>query len=214
MALPFTEEAFFEVMRAYNEGVRPAQYALTAVALACVALVTVRSPFASRLICGGLALLWTWAALAYHFSYFREINPAAPWFAGLFLAGACFIAWEGLAHGRLSFDRESPRRSMGALLVLYALVGYPVLGALLGHRYPESPTFGMPCPTDIFTLGMLLFLRRPFARWVLAAPLAWAAIGSQAAVLFGVYEDLGLLVAAAATLLPSPARPLRESGPA
>jgi hypothetical protein len=57
------------------------------------------------------------------------------------------------------------------------------------------PTFGLPCPTTIFTIGTLCLLRTPFPRHVLGAPFLWAAIGSQAAFLLGVYQDLGLLAA-------------------
>jgi len=45
---------------------------------------------------------------------------------------------------------------------------------------------------------MLAFLSAPFPRYVFAVPIAWALIGSQAAFLLGVYEDLGMLVAALA----------------
>jgi hypothetical protein len=87
------------------------------------------------------------------------------------------------------------RRIAGHMLIAYALVGYPLVSAMLGREFPEMPTFGLPCPTTIFTLGMLAFLSAPFPRYVFVIPIAWALIGSQAAFLLGVYEDLGLLVA-------------------
>ena len=66
--------------------------------------------------------------------------------------------------------------------------------------------FGVaPCPTAIFTFGLLMLSARPLPIWLLCIPLAWAGIGSTAAVLLGVREDLGLLVSGilAVTLLPS-----------
>jgi hypothetical protein len=57
------------------------------------------------------------------------------------------------------------------------------------------PTFGLPCPTTIFTLGILLFATAPLPRSVFAVPLLWAAVGSTAAFRFGIPQDLGLLVA-------------------
>jgi hypothetical protein len=90
---------------------------------------------------------------------------------------------------------------VGGVLILYAMVAYPIIGTLLGHGYPRSPSFGVaPCPTTIFTIGMLAFLSAPFPRYVFAIPIAWALIGSQAALQFGVYEDLGLLVAGLAAV--------------
>ena len=82
----------------------------------------------------------------------------------------------------------------GWALVIYSLVAYPALGYLLGHRYPASVTFGLPCPTTIFTLGVLLWIvPRPSWR-LLALPLLWALVGTSAAFQFGMLEDLGLAV--------------------
>ena len=61
--------------------------------------------------------------------------------------------------------------------------------------------FGLvPCPTTIFTFGMLLLAARP-KRLLLWLPLLWSAIGFFAAVKFGIYEDVGLLVAAIVTAI-------------
>jgi hypothetical protein len=80
---------------------------------------------------------------------------------------------------------------------------------MLGRAFPQIPTFGLPCPTTIFTIGMLAFLSSPFPRYVFAIPIAWALVGTQAALLFGIYEDLGLLAAGLAGLwlaIDAPAR--------
>jgi uncharacterized membrane protein YjjB (DUF3815 family) len=59
-----------------------------------------------------------------------------------------------------------------------------------------TPLFGVaPCPTTIFTLGMLLLSN---ASWRLfAIPLVWSIIGGSAAVLLGVPQDYGLILAGA-----------------
>ena len=200
MTLPFTVEEFFDVMRAYNEGVWPAQLGLAAVGGASVALLALRGELASRAISAGLALLWAWAALAYHLGYFYDVNPAAPLFAALFLVGAALFAWQGVVRGRLRFERFDTQSALGGVLIAYALLVYPTLAIALGHGYPQMPTFGLPCPTTIFTLGLAAFLRPPVPRSVFLAPLAWVLIGSQAALLFGMYEDLGMLAAGAAAV--------------
>src|SRR5665647_2806931 len=64
----------------------------------------------------------------------------------------------------------------------------------LGHHYPAAPTFGLPCPTTIFTFGVLLMAARPLPWLVLVAPMVWAAIGAAAAFSLGVTQDIGLLV--------------------
>lgn len=45
----------------------------------------------------------------------------------------------------------------GIALIADALVLYPVWSAYSGHSYPETATFGLPCPTTIFTIGVLCF---------------------------------------------------------
>jgi hypothetical protein len=59
------------------------------------------------------------------------------------------------------------------------------------------PTFGLPCPTTLFTIGLLACLVPPYPRSTLVVPVLWCLVGAQAAFLLGVPQDLGLLVAAA-----------------
>jgi hypothetical protein len=72
---------------------------------------------------------------------------------------------------------------------------YPLLSVALGHGFPTVPTFGLPCPTTIFTLGLLWWLRGGHVRILLVIPLLWSAVGGSAAFALGVPQDLGLLVA-------------------
>lgn len=210
MNLPFTPAQFFGVFAQYNEGVWPMQFVLNAVALILFGLVLRSSPAASRAISLLLSLLWAWMAIAYHFVFFARINPAAWMFGLLFLAGSAAFAWFGVAKPHLQFRWVGGLRSaLSVTLVVFALVAYPLIGYLIGHRYPSAPTFGVPCPTTIFTLGLLLLAVRPVPRWAFVVPVLWAAIGSSAAFLLGVTQDLALLVAGAlgiiALLWPAPA---------
>jgi hypothetical protein len=196
--LPFTPQQFFDVFARYNEAIMPLQIALFLLGLSAFGALTVRRAQSDRVIAAILAGLWLWTGAVYHLMYFREVNPAA-WVFGLAsIAAAALFAWAGLVRRTLVFDGESrARRITGHALVAYALVGYPLLSAML-RSYPETPTFGVPCPTTIFTIGMLAFLARPVPRYVFFVPVVWATIGSTAAFELGVYEDLGLLVAAVA----------------
>jgi hypothetical protein len=71
------------------------------------------------------------------------------------------------------------------VLIGYSLGIYPLLSLWLG-AYPAVPTFGAPCPTTIFTIGLLCFLRPPFPWYVLAVPILWSAVGSLAVIQFGL----------------------------
>lgn len=198
--IPFSREQFMAVFVAYNEAVWPAQWLLLGAAVACVALARAGTLRASRAACAILALLWAWMAIAYHWAYFAAINPPAYLFAGLFLVAAGLFAWAGW-RGRIRFSLDSHTAPWGLLLVVIALVGYPIASHWVGHHYPETPTFGLPCPTTIFTLGLLLLCVSPVPRTVLAIPLLWAAVGTVAAFTFSMYEDFALLFAALLTLL-------------
>lgn len=197
MGLPFSRAQFFDVFAAYNTAVWPAQAALLLLAAGLLVLVLRAPARAGRPVAFGLAFLWAWMALAYHLAFFRAVNPAAPVFAALSLLAAAVFAWSG-ARGRLRFAPLPPaRRWPGLVVVAYALILYPVAGLLAGHRYPAFPTFGLPCPTTLYTFG-LLFLSAPGTSRLLAVvPLAWALVGTSAALLLGVPQDLGLAVAAA-----------------
>jgi len=213
MKIPFTVEQFFEVFARYNEGVWPTQIILNLLALAAIVLVLRPRPFSSPAIAAILSFLWGWTAIAYHFGFFTSINPAAWLFGALFLVGSLWFAWVGVIKGRLQFRLTGGiRGGAGVLLIVFSLIIYPLLGHLLGHRYPAVPTFGLPCPTTIFTLGLLLLASAPLPRSVFVVPLLWSAIGALAAFRLGVLQDLGLLAAgliglAAVIVAPAPTDP-------
>lgn len=201
MNRPFSVEQFFEIFARYNQAVWPAQIVLNLLAVAAILLLFQRGRLRNPLISAVLSYLWGWMAIAYHLAFFTAINPAAWLFAALFLAGAIWFAWSGVVRSRLQFyARGGMRGWAGAAFLLFALMLYPLLGYLLGHRYPAVPTFGLPCPTTIFTIGMLLYAAPPVPKSVFVVPLLWSAIGSVAAFQLGVLQDLGLLVAGVAGL--------------
>lgn len=185
----------FGVFVRYNEAVWPAQVALVLLALLAVVLATRGGATRSRLVAGLLALLWLWMGVVYHLTFFRAINPAAIAFGIAFIVQGALLLWYGVGCERLVFHpRLDARGVTGAMLVAYALVGYPLLGAALGRVYPAAPTFGLPCPTTIFTLGLFLWAKPPVPWVMLVIPLGWGVVGTAAALWFGVHEDLGLAV--------------------
>ncbi|MGH7793319.1 MAG: DUF6064 family protein [Candidatus Binatia bacterium] len=196
MNLPFNADQFFRVLAQYNQAVWPMPLVLNGAALACAGLLFCAQPWASRVIALLLAGLWLWMALAYHFSFFALINPAAWWFGILFLLGGAAFDWFGVVEDRLRFQVSSNAWKLtGAILIIFAIAIYPLIGYAIGRRYPAALTFGLPSPTTIFTIGLLLFAEAPLPRSVFLVPIIWCAIGSLAALWLGVLEDLSLTIA-------------------
>lgn len=196
MQLPFSTGQFFGVFRQYNETVWPAQIILLMLALGAVALVIFPRRWSGVAISAILAFLWTWLGLAYHLAFFASVNPLAYVFSAVSVAGAIVFIWQGVVRRRLEFGmRRAARTLVGFVLVLFAVAVYPKWSIHAGHRYPALPTFGLPCPTTIFTLGMLAFLAPPYPRSPFLVPVLWCFVGAQAAFLLGVAQDLGLIVA-------------------
>jgi hypothetical protein len=194
MQLPFTKEQFFDLFAAYNAAMWPALLALWIASLVVsVLLLSSRRP-SNRWISALLAAHWAWSALAYHVAFFTTINPAAWVFAALFLVQAALFFWVGVVQGRLSFG---PWRDAGAPvawgLVAYSLV-YPAINAAQHLSVSRIPTFGVPCPTTIFTAGMLM-LSAPRSWRLSIVPVIWSLIGGSAAFLLGVRADYGLPIA-------------------
>jgi hypothetical protein len=202
VGLPFTTEQFFGVFAGYNRAFIVAVVALWVASLAILAHVSRDpSPRSSRLSLF-LAVLWLWNAVFYHALFFTRINPAAWLFAGLFLAQAVLFLWAATQRRIEYFTSTGWTRIIGSGLIGYALL-YPFLTIVLGHRYPATPTFGVPCPTDLLTIGALLTARAHVPVALAIIPVIWGVIGGSAAMLLEVRTDYVLLGAGVllATLL-------------
>jgi hypothetical protein len=195
MQLPFTREQFFDLFAAYNETLWPGVLALWIASVLVAVLLFARSHRASdRVVSTLLAIHWAWSALAYHVAFFTSINPAAWFFAALFLVEAVLFVWWGMRRGSLRFNVESSAwASVAWVLIGYSLV-YPAVNAAQHGTFVRIPAFGVPCPTTIFTAGLLM-LATPRV-WALSiVPIVWSAIGGSAASLLGVRADYALPVA-------------------
>ena len=194
MSLPFTREQFFDLFVAYNQALWPAAIALWMASAVIVALrLSARRPH-DRSISALLVAHWAWSALAYHVAFFTRINPAAWLFAALFIGQAVLVFRVGVVQRRLSF---APWGTAWAPLA-WGLIGYsltyPAINALDHGSLLRIPTFGLPCPTTIFTAGVLM-LATPRSWKLSVVPVIWSAIGGSAAFLLGVHADVALSIA-------------------
>jgi len=199
MSLPFTAQEFLDVFRRYNQSVWPAQAILVVLALVAIVAALSGGRRASRLVSFILGLLWLWSGAAYHLSFFREINPIAAVFGIAFIGQAVLVVWLGVVRQSLNFDvRSGWSAIVGASIIAYSLIAYPLIGLGLGHRLPSAPTFGVPCPTAIFTFGLIVWLTAPRPRSIVIIPALWSVVAFFASIELGMWEDLGLTAAALA----------------
>ncbi len=195
MKLPFKTEQFLDVFQSYNVAVWPAQVFFNLLAVVLLFFCFKKYEFSGSLVLFSLAFFWFWIGIVYHLIFFSEINPAAYAFAVIFiLQGVFFII--AAVKNQIDFRFVwNIRTAVGMIFIIYALILYPLLGIYFGHTYPRNPTFGLPCPTTIFTFGILLIAKNKIPAYLVGIPLIWSIVGFSAAFKLGIAEDTGLIIA-------------------
>ncbi len=201
MNLPFTTDQFLDVFKTYNLTIWPAQIFLVLLALLLILALFKKNSYTDKLISFGLAVLWLWMGIVYHYKFFTKINNAAYIFGTFFVIQAGLFLFFGVVKSKLIFNyKNNLTIIISILFFIYALIFYPLLGYQLGHIYPSTPTFGLPCPTSIFTFGIILLLeKRKIIIFII--PVLWSIIGFTAALKLGIYQDIGLLIAGIISVL-------------
>jgi Family of unknown function (DUF6064) len=196
---PFTIADFLAVFAAYNAEIWPFHLVAYGLGLVAVTAVFMPRPGLVRFAFAALAVLWAFTGIGYHLTFFARINPIAPMFAAFFVVqGGLFLA-SAIRPGdlRLQIGQDFPSIA-GLVTITYALAIYPVLGMWAGHGLLAGPMFGVaPCPTTIFTIGVLLIARGTWVIWLSIIPFLWSLIGLAAAIQLGIPEDLAMPVAGA-----------------
>ena len=205
MELPFTPDQFFSVFAEYNETFWLVVVALWCATVAALVLVWRTPERWSPMLSLFLGSLWLWNAVAYHAFLFTRINPAAWVFSALFAVQAALFLRSSRQRQPIYLSSSGARQGLGLALVAYSLM-YPFLTMALGHDYPATPTFGLPCPTTILTIGVLLTVRDRIPISLSAVPIVWGFIGGSAAALLNVQTDY-VLLAAGVLLVTAVARP-------
>lgn len=201
MKPPFTVEQFLEVFKNYNLAVFPMQVVFYLISAIAIYLTIKPNQSSNKIISIILAFFWLWMGIIYHIIFFTTINKAAYLFGSLFIIQGILFFIFGVLLNKLSFNfRPNKLGITGIILVLFALIIYPILSYSFGHIYPYSPTFGLPCPTTIFTFGLLLINVKKCPLIILIIPFVWSIIGFMAALQFGIIEDTGLLIASLVTV--------------
>ena len=172
--LMFSARTYFRLFELHNRAVWPAHLLAAAIGIVLV-IATIRGgDRVSKAACGLLALCWLWVAWTFHVQRYATISTAGFYFAAAFAVEAVLLLWlgflrEGLAPRGLRASRA------GLVILLFGLIGYPLLAPASGRPWTQVEVFGIaPDPTVAATLGMLLAVRRNWLLWPI--PLMWCAI--------------------------------------
>ena len=175
--LLFSPRTYYRLIELYNVAVWPLQVIAPAAGIAILALWLAGGPWRTRSAAALLAACWTWVAWVYLWERYDTINWAASYFAlGFALEALLLIGTGVVCHRLLPARPKSAAAIAGLAIFLFAIVGYPLIGPLLGRPWPHAELFGvMPDPTVAATFGLLSAARR--AHWeLLVVPALWSAI--------------------------------------
>ena len=198
MRLPFTREQFFSIFENYNTAVFPMQILLSLIGCAIIMLIFKRqSKFAGYL----LGCVWIWTGIAYHIMFFSRINKAAFIFGTTFIVQGILFIILAYRNQFLFVYRKDTVTRISSFFILFGLILYPIVGYILEQSPVLVISFGLPCPTTIFTCGLLGLHAGKIKIRYLIIPLVWSFIGLFAAILMGVYQDVLMPIAALFTLI-------------
>ncbi|MHA2237931.1 MAG: DUF6064 family protein [Candidatus Hodarchaeales archaeon] len=192
--LSFSIEDFLLVLENYNLGIWPFQ--IVAYVLVILALFFSFRPtnYSPKIVLAILSFFWLFTGIVFGFLYW------APSHVFGYIFGICCVL-QGLMFlysiSRSDLTIGSPDKIytlIGILFVLYAIIGYQILGYYLGHIYPTFFAVGLvPCPTTIFTFGIFLTINKKIPIKYYVIPLI-VSLGGFLAAYKGIYEDIGLVI--------------------
>lgn len=187
-------EGFLAILERYNTDIWPLQIFSYILGIAVIVMAAKRTGYSNRVISLILSFFWLWSGIVFCILYWNKSFKLAYIF-GILLTIQGLIFLYGFIKENISFSYTGDfYSSYGILMIFYALIGYFLIGLFIGHTYPRSFPFGLvPCPTAIFTLGILLWTDKKVPRHILIIP-ALLSLSGVIAIIKTIYEDMGLLI--------------------
>lgn len=192
---PFTLQEFLDLIGSYNTAYWPLPLITYGLSIIAVILAWLKSGSASKAVTVILSLFWLWIGIVFYGFWLSKLSTLALIFTVPLVIQAVLFAWKGVFRSDFTFKpRADIYGLVGGLAILYSLAGYPLIETLLGRGYPQTLLIGMtPCPTAVFTLGMLLWSAHPTPWLVAAFPVFYAIVNGIIVPTVGIVEDLGML---------------------
>jgi len=189
-----TGEQLLEVFAAYNQQIWPVQILAYILAIGAVMLAFKKVRWGSPLILAVLAFFWLWVALLFWLPSTAQGFTIGYAFLALFLIEGLLLLYQTIKL-KITFGTSKQVYTIaGLVMVFYTMIGYPLIGLLIGHRYPYTALIGLfPCPLALFTFGMLLLSGSIIPISLLLIPSFWG-LSAVMWISIGIWEDIGLLL--------------------
>lgn len=183
-----------------NAAIWPMQLVWYASAAAIVGLALWPRRRSTQLICLLAAAYFAWIGIIFFGNLDSGMHLAWLWAAAFILEAILLLVAGIVRYDLVIAPRWDLASVLGTVFILYALVAYPLIGLLGGHPLRSLPVFGLaPCPTVIFSFGLLLWARPPMPRYLLLLPLAWGLAATPSALGTGIVADFGMVLAGVIT---------------
>lgn len=193
--LSLSIEDFLIVLESYNVAIWPFQIFAYLLVISVLYLSFKPIRFSLKIILAILSFFWFFTGIVFCFLFWATSHVFG------YIFGICcviqgLIFLFGLIRSDITIgSRDITYKLIGILFVLYAIAGYQILGYFLGHIYPKFFAVGLvPCPTTIFTFGIFLIFANKIPVKYIVIPLV-VSLGGILAAYFGIYEDIGLVIA-------------------
>ena len=188
--------AFYETFLRYHAAIWPMVAITYLIGIAAVILAIKKTKYSDKIISGILAFLWLWSGIVLLMIFLGPIDYRNYFGGALWIIQSILFFIFGVVKPSLSFKFERDLYSIvGAIMIIYGLIFYPIIGFLSGHGYPGGPIFGVACcPVCIFTFGMFLWINKKVPIFIAVIPLLWSLTGIIAATQYGVWPDYGEII--------------------
>jgi hypothetical protein len=197
--VPFTPDIYWRLLERINEAFWPLHVLAVAIGLTAL-LLALRGNQRMALVL--LAPAWLTSGILFHWTYYAELNWAAPWFGWGFVAQAALLLTLAFFAGSIRAQGPSKGLStwIGTTVATVSLLGYPLIAATIGPGLSHAETYGLhPDPTAIATLGVLLIILRGPTLWLASLiPILWGVIGSLTLI---AIDATGALIPLAAVII-------------
>lgn len=191
-------ETFQQFLAAYNRAVFPAHVAFYLVGIAAAILVFVRpGKWGDIAAKAALAFLWTWVGVFYFFVYYGRVNSAGYTLGVISLLQALWFLIDVFHNKTVYRPAQHPKLGyLGAALIGWALILYPVMALIMGHGWPNLQLAGI-AQLGIYTCGLLMFTldRKPKWRFTFFPALFAFVLGLGPATQWRYYEDYAYFAA-------------------